>query len=242
MPFLISSEKYNNKFEIITYNDTNIINSAIIIIDDGYYNNITKFSNYLNSKLNELQLDICFNILDNSNYSQFKISDSGIQNNITRFTINFKKFYVDFYSLAFILGFDDKKSAPLILDSSNNIIQSNYPVNFNNNNVLYFCFDEFQSNIIETHKLFYKNNMSTNKILAKIDTASANKNNNFYITDLLEEENTDNVRKYTGNINLNSFNIKIIDYFGNIVNRNINDNIIFTLEIQINRNKLISIN
>ena len=250
MPYLISSEKNNNKFEIEFYikdssNNIKLETSEIITFSDGYYKTLESLSDFLNTNYfcNSLTTNIYLKnikceIDKNSNKCKFSFLDNS---NITIefFKINFKKFYIEFYSLAYILGFNKESNS---FTSSNNILESNYCVNINNNNSLYFCFDEFQSNIIETHKLFYKDNMSTNKILAKIDTATANQNNNFYITDLLEEENTDNVRKYTGNINLNSFNIKIIDYFGNIVNRNINDNIIFTLEIQINRNKLISIN
>ena len=81
--------------------------------------------------------------------------------------------------------------------------------------------------------------MSTNKVLAKIDTTSAKLSSSNYISDLLEDEFTDNIRKYSGPINLNNFNIKIIDYFGNIINSNMQDDITFTLEIKINRNKLI---
>lgn len=243
MPCLISSEKNNNQFEINFYNDGNsLIYSEKIIFDDGYYNNITLLSDYLNNNYfynsvttNAFMKNIKFEINKNNNKSQFStIDNNSIQ--IKYFEINFKKFYAEYYSLAYIMGFNKNINN---FSSENNIIKSNYGVNLNNNNELFFCLDEFQSNIIETHKLFYKDNMSTNKVLAKIDTTSARLSSSNYITDILEDEYTDNIRKYTGAINLNNFNIKIIDYFGNIINSNIQDDITFTLEIQINRNKLI---
>ncbi len=243
MPYLISSEKNNNKFEINFYNNENsLIHNEIIIFDNGYYDNITSLSDYLNSNYfynsettNIYMKNIKFEINKNNNKSKFSIIDnSDIQ--IEYFEINFKNFYIEYYSLAYIMGFDKNINK---FSSKHNIITSNYAVNLNNNNELFFCLDEFQSNIIETHKLFYKNNMSTNKVLAKIDTTSARLSNSNYISDLLEDEFTDNIRKYSGPINLNNFNIKIIDYFGNIINSNMQDDITFTLEIQINRNKLI---
>ncbi len=243
MPYLISSEKNNNKFEINFYNNENsLIHNEIIIFDNGYYDNITSLSDYLNSNhfynsetTNIYMKNIKFEINKNNNKSKFSIIDnSDIQ--IEYFEINFKNFYIEYYSLAYIMGFDKNINK---FSSKNNIITSNYAVNLNNNNELFFCLDEFQSNIIETHKLFYKNNMSTNKVLAKIDTTSSRLSNSNYISDLLEDEFTDNIRKYSGPINLNNFNIKIIDYFGNIINSNMQDDITFTLEIQINRNKLI---
>ena len=41
---------------------------------------------------------------------------------------------------------------------------------------------------------------------------------------------------------LNSFNIKIIDYYGNIINTNINEDFTFTLEVKINNSRLIKEN
>ena len=243
MPYLISSEKNNNQFEINFYNNENsLIHNEIIIFDDGYYYNITSLSDYLNNNyfynsktINIYMKNIKFEINKNNNKSKFSIIDNS-DTEIEYFEINFKKFYIEYYSLAYIMGFDKNINK---FSSKNNIINSNYVVNLNNNNELFFCLDEFQSNIIETHKLFYKNNMSTNKVLAKIDTTSAKLSSSNYISDLLEDEFTDNIRKYSGPINLNNFNIKIIDYFGNIINSNMQDDITFTLEIKINRNKLI---
>lgn len=249
MPYFISSEKNNNKFEIEFYikdssNNIKLETSEIITFSDGYYKTLESLSDFLNTNYfcNSLTTNIYLKnikceIDKNTNKCKFNFLDNS---NITIefFKINFKKFYTEFYSLAYILGFNKESNS---FTSSNNILESNYCVNINNNNSLYFCFDEFQSNIIETHKLFYKNNMSTNKILAKIDTITAINSDTNFITDLLEEENTDNIRKYAGSINLNNFNIKIIDYFGNTINTNNIDDITFTLEIKINRNKLLEV-
>tara|TARA_B100001741_G_scaffold305608_1_gene298033 strand:+ start:65 stop:1414 length:1350 start_codon:yes stop_codon:yes gene_type:complete len=245
LPFLISEEKNNNCFDIEFYSGTNVLyHSEKIIIENGYYSNENELLNYLNDNYfinssnssNDYMKNIEFFINKNNKKSIFKYTSSGENYDISFFKINFKKYYSKYFSLANIFGFENNINEFI---SENNIIQSKYTICLNNDDELYFCFDEFQSNIIESHKLYYINNMSTHKILAKIDTKSATHSNNFYINDLLEEENTDNVRRYNGFINLNNFNIKIINYYGNIINSNSLENITFTLEIQINRDKLI---
>ena len=68
------------------------------------------------------------------------------------------KIYV--YSLATIMGFVYNKSSNYYnsTGSENNTIITS-PFSFCNigNRELFFCFDEYQSNIIETHKLFLNN-------------------------------------------------------------------------------------
>lgn len=243
LPFLISEEKNNNSFDIEFYKNDSIIYSEKIIIDNGYYSNENELIDFLNTSYflnsqnsNEYMKNIEFSINKNNKKSNFKYSTTDDNYDISFFKINFKKYYSDYFSLANIFGFEKNINEFI---SNNNNIKSKYTICLNNDDELYFCFDEFQSNLIESHKLYYINNMSTHRILAKIDTKSATCSNNFYINDLLEEENTDNVRRYNGNINLNNFNIKIINYYGNIINPNSLENITFTLEIQINRDKLI---
>jgi hypothetical protein len=245
LPFLISEEKNNNCFDIEFYKNDSIIYSEKIIIDNGYYSNENELIEFLNTSYflnsqnsNDYMKNIEFSINKNNKKSNLKYTNTteDINYDISFFKINFKKYYSDYFSLANIFGFQKNINEFI---SNNNNIKSRYAICLNNDDELYFCFDEFQSNIIESHKLYYINNMSTHRILAKIDTKSATNSNNFYINDLLEEENTDNVRRYNGNINLNNFNIKIINYYGDIINLNSLENITFTLEIQINRDKLI---
>ena len=82
--------------------------------------------------------------------------------------------------------------------------------------------------------------MSTFKILGKINVATASSKNNYYVNEQFTSNNsrTDTIRKYNGLINLLNFNIKIIDYYGNIVNTDINEDFTFTLEARINRTRL----
>ena len=82
--------------------------------------------------------------------------------------------------------------------------------------------------------------MSTNKILAKINTSLATEDNNFYINETFSKSKNryDIIRKYDGVINLLNFNIKIIDYYGNIINSNSNEDFTFTLEVKINNTRL----
>ena len=82
--------------------------------------------------------------------------------------------------------------------------------------------------------------MSTQKILAKINCSLGTEKTNYNINEIYTITDTryDNTREYNGLINLLNFNIKIIDYYGNIVNTNINEDFTFTLEIKINNNRL----
>jgi hypothetical protein len=76
--------------------------------------------------------------------------------------------------------------------------------------------------------------MSTFKILGKINCSLANKTNDFYINQVFTNtERYDIIRKYDGVINLLNFNIKIIDYYGNIVNTINNEDFTFSLEAKL---------
>ena len=83
--------------------------------------------------------------------------------------------------------------------------------------------------------------MSTQKILAKINGSLGTSQTNYYINETysITDTRNDHTRQYDGVINLLNFNIKIIDYYGNIVNTNINEDFTFTLEVKINNSRLI---
>ena len=86
--------------------------------------------------------------------------------------------------------------------------------------------------------------MSTQKILAKINSTLGTPKTNHYINETysITDTRNDHTRYYNGTINLLNFNIKIIDYYGNIVNTNINEDFTFTLEVKINNTRLIKEN
>jgi hypothetical protein len=232
--------------------------SKTIIIEDGYYEEEKSLEKYLNETYFYLSIDtnyfmknLKFSINENSKKILFEYDSTNITSDLSfhHFSLDFKTHYTPYYSLATILGFDLYKNNDYytsINELSNNYLNnvkiiSNYVYSNIGNRELYFCFDEYQSNIIETHKLFLNNNMSTNKILAKINATLGNKDNNYYINELFSINNIrfDNIRKYDGTINLLNFNIKIIDYYGNIVNANINEDFTFTLEVKIENTRLI---
>jgi hypothetical protein len=256
-PFLISEEKANNKFTIKKYKYQNICEfSYTITIDNGYYNNSQELENFLNnnyfdassSETSSFLKNIHFSIDKNTGKSKFDYSYNEIDTSFSYFEIDFRSNYTSYYSLANILGFDYYKLSNFynsINDVCDNHINNTTlisPYSFNNkgNNEIFLCFDEYQSNIIETHKLFLNNNMSTNKILAKINTSLATEDNNFYINETFSKSKNryDIIRKYDGVINLLNFNIKIIDYYGNIINSNSNEDFTFTLEVKINNTRL----
>lgn len=261
-PFLISEAKFNNKLTIKKYNNADICDfSYVLTINNGHYEEATHLIDHINETLQSYKEDgtnisgeyfikaLNFSIDNNSKKIKFELSYNDISNtDFKYYNIDFASHYVPYYSLATIMGFVYNKSSTYynsISDICNNpqyntIITS--PFSFCNigNRELFFCFDEYQSNIIETHKLFLNNNMSTFKILGKINVATASSKNNYYVNEQFTSNNsrTDTIRKYNGLINLLNFNIKIIDYYGNIVNTDINEDFTFTLEARINRTRL----
>lgn len=260
-PLLISEAKFNNKFTIKKYNDANICDfSYILTINNGYYEEAKDLVTHINTTL-ESYTDVTnisgenfikalkFSIDNNSKKIKFELNYNDISNiNFNYYNIDFTSHYVPYYSLATIMGFVYNKSSKYYnsINDISNIPQNNTtiisPFSFCNigNRELFFCFDEYQSNIIETHKLFLNNNMSTFKILGKINVANASSKSNYYVNEQFTSNNsrTDTIRKYNGLINLLNFNIKIIDYYGNIVNTDINEDFTFTLEARINRIRL----
>ena len=265
-PYLISSSKSNNTFIIKKFATKNGVKvcdfSNSIVIEDGYYDDPKTLENYLNyNYFDNSSTDISFlknihfSINENSNKILFELSDNYLKNSSTTdasfiyFSIDFRTNYTKYYSLATILGFDYNKTSYFytsISDTCNNRlynskINSTYTFCNKGNSELFFCFDEFQSNIVETHKLFLNNNMSSQKILAKINCSLGTSQTNYYINETysITDTRNDHTRQYDGVINLLNFNIKIIDYYGNIVNTNINEDFTFTLEVKINNSRLI---
>ena len=265
-PYLISSSKSNNTFIIKKFSRQNNLIvcdfSNTIVIDDGYYEDPKSLENYLNyNYFDNSSTDISFlknihfSINQNSNKILFELSNNYLTNPSTTdasflyFSLDFKTNYTKYYSLATILGFDFNKTSYFytsINDTCNNRIynskiNSTYTFSNKGNTELFFCLDEFQSNIVETHKLFLNNNMSTQKILAKINGSLGTSQTNYYINEIysITDNRNDHTRQYDGVINLLNFNIKIIDYYGNIVNTNINEDFTFTLEVKINNSRLI---
>ena len=249
-PYLISSSKLNNKFRIEEYKNNNTISNYIINISNGYYEDISELEDFLNNNYfykssnstdnsNNFLKSLVFKIDKNTQQSIFDLCQNYIDNsnnNFNYFKLDFNTDYTPYYSLAEILGFEVNSSEIY----NNKLIISKFPVNNIGNNELFFCFDENEGNIIETHKLFLDNNMSSFKVLAKINTSLANKNNNYYINELFTRSTrNDNVRKYSGLINLSKFNVKIIDYYGNITNEEINYDYTFTLESRVQQTRLI---
>ena len=224
----------NNKFKNFTYT----LSGQIIdtFTEDTYSNKDISNSKFINS--------LTFSIDKNTKHSMFDLStsyiDSSYISNFKHYEIDFTTNYIEPYSLATILGFDFITN----YDSSNNIsnITKNYKIISPKtyctlNNPIFFCFKENISTIIETHHLFLKNNISSDKILAKINTHKGSALNNYYIYEILDNiDNKNNIRKYNGPIHLSDFNIKIIDHFGNLV-QSIEEEFTFELEVIIQEMK-----
>ena len=248
-PFLIHNTKNNNTFIIKRYNINNICDFSLII-ENGYYEDKIEIENYLNNYFinytntirseQEFVNNLRFSINNNTKKSKLDLSSvyltSDNSNNFNYFTLDFKSNYIFPYSLATILGFDANASNNYYTSGSSlnpyNNLEINSPKTYCTlNNPLYFCFDDFQNTTIETHQLFLKNNVSSDKILAKINTHNANIYSNYYIYEVLDNtDNKNNIRRYSGNVNLSDFNIKIIDSYGNLV-ESIDEDFTFELEI-----------
>ena len=224
---------------------------------------MTEMENFLNNKFANSNIYISGNIIDLSNTTFVKGINFSINKNSkkctfdlslsdTSFTIlenaNFLYYEIDFitnyitpYSLATILGFNNTK-----YNTSDNSIK-NYkilsPKTYNTlSSPIYFCFNENQNAIIETHQLFLNNNQSSDKILAKINTYKGAKKRDYYIYEILDNiDNKNNVRQYSGPINLSDFTIKIIDNYGLLV-QSIQEEFTFDLELVIQATRLITNN
>ena len=222
----------NNKFKNFTYTlSGNILNykTTNSIISNKDINN----SEFVNA--------LSFTINKNTKQTMFDLSKSYID---TSYSINFHHYEIDFktnyvapYSLATILGFDFAKNPDTINNLSNNYQIISPKTYCLLNNPIFFCFRENISTIIETHHLFLKNNISSDKILAKINTHKGTAVSNHYIYEILDNiDNKNNIRKYNGPIHLSDFNIKIIDHFGNLV-QSIDEEFTFELEVIIQETK-----
>jgi hypothetical protein len=231
----------NNKFKNFTYTLSGEIVDKFTL--NTYYNKDISNSYFVNA--------LSFAINKNTKQTIFDLSTSyktdEYNSNFKHYEIDFTTNYVEPYSLASILGFDltinpDTSGNIPYIDACGNIT-NNYkiisPKSYSLlNNPIYFCFRENISTIIETHQLFLKNNISSDKILAKINTHKGNALNNYYIYEILDNiDNKNNIRKYNGPIHLSDFNIKIIDHFGNLV-QSIDEEFTFELEVIIQEKKL----
>jgi len=254
-PFLIHSTKSNNSFIVKKYDSTKKLDfSYSIIIDNGYYDDPTEMETFLNNKFKNTSITISGGSLDTSNtlfinsltfsinknsqichfdLSKNYITDNSINNTFNYYEIDFLTNYVPPYSLATILGFNNA-----IYNTTNSITG---PKTYNTlSSPIYFCFDENQNAIVETHQLFLNNNLSSDKILAKINTHKKTIDTNNYIYETLDNnDNKNNVRQYSGPINLSSFNIKIIDNYGLLV-QSIQEEFTFDLELVIQATKLVT--
>ena len=187
---------------------------------------------------------LTFSINKNTKQTIFDLSSSYISNyvgsNFNHYEIDFITNYIAPYSLATILGFDVTKNPDTNYNTINTLLNSTIisPKTYCClNNPIFFCFRENISTVIETHYLFLKNNVSSDKILAKINTHKGNALNNYYIYEVLDNiDNKNNIRKYNGPILLSDFNIKIIDHFGNLV-ESIDEEFSFELEVIIQEMK-----
>lgn len=224
----------NNKFKNFTYSLSGEIidkfTSEGYISPKGVGKDISN-SYFINS--------LIFSINKNTKHSIFDLSTGYIANDykFKHYEIDFISNYVEPYSLATVLGFDFAINPDTSYNITNDYKIISPKTYCTLSNPIFFCFRENISTIIETHHLFLKNNISSDKILAKINTHKGSAINNYYIYEILDNiDNKNNIRKYNGPIHLSDFNIKIIDHFGNLV-QSIDEEFTFELEVIIQEMK-----
>ena len=227
----------NNKFKNTIVTTT----GEIVDLLTTTYNSATINEDISTSKFMK---SLTFSINKNTKISTFDLSKTYINDN--SLNTKFKHYEIDFlssysppYSLATILGFNNTT-----YDTSSNTNGIHKIIGVKTYNTLsspiYFCFDENQSAIVETHQLLLNNNLSSDKILAKINTYKKTIETNNYIYETLDNiDNKNNVRQYSGPINMSSFTIKIIDNYGLLV-QSIQEEFTFDLEIIIQATKLVN--
>ena len=236
-PYLISEIKSNNKFNIEFYNNDNkLYKTYNIVLPNGYYNNILDLSENINKLLQHHDISyIGYTIEQYSNKSNFKLDLHNKPIDLSYIKLDFYTYYTGQHSLARIIGYNDKLHK-ITGDGINIYSTSSVSITLTD---IYFCLDEYQSNIVETHRIVLTRNMLTQKVLCKINIDDFNKNNIFEINEVYSStKRFDTVRYYTGLINITKFAIKIVDNFGNIVNQDQDSPIEFTIEFKINETVL----
>ena len=235
---------YEDSTEIENFINNKFKNTSVNILGE-IVDTLTSSSTFVEdiSKSNFIRA-LNFSINKNSKISTFDLSktyinDNSINNIFRSYEIDFLTNYIPPYSLASILGFNNTT-----YNSINTIYEVHKiigPKTYNTlSSPIYFCFDENQSAIVETHQLFLNNNLSSDKILAKINTYKGTSLTNYYIYETLENnDNKNNIRQYSGPINLSSFAIKIIDNYGLLV-QSIQEEFTFDLELVIQASKLVN--
>jgi len=225
--FLFSHIKKNNTFviEITVCNKCSIYN---IVIPDGNYNNETLVS-FLNMKYfyqtdNDYPLKhIKFSINEHTNRTQFEIIEGTPDDFVFSLHFTDEKTENMLETVGWILGFrlarylkiDDYLMSEGLFDAGGDryiyLTVNDYQYNYNETNVI--CFDKSS---IEEHTL------------AKIPMVNGK-------LSLVIDENNKNplvkIRQYNGPVNLNKFEIKILDKYGNIIDLNFMD-FSFSLELE----------
>ena len=224
----------NNKFKNTNVTISGeIVDTSVTISGEILDTSNTKFIKALNFSINKNTKISTFDL------SKTYINDVSINNIFKYYEIDFLTNYIPPYSLASILGFNNTTYNSI--NNINGVHKIIGPKTYNTlSSPIYFCFDENQSAIVETHQLFLNNNLSSDKILAKINTYKGTSLTNYYIYETLENnDNKNNIRQYSGPINLSSFAIKIIDNYGLLV-QSIQEEFTFDLELVIQASKLVN--
>jgi hypothetical protein len=234
--YLFSHLKKNNTF-IIEIKVCNECSVNTIIIPDGNYNSDTLVSflnmKYFNQSKTELPLKyLTISINEFNNKTQFEIIEGAPEDLVFSLHFTSEKTENMIETCGWILGF--RLARYLAIED---FIFSEGLFDAGGDRYIYFCVNDYQYNYNETNVICFDKSSIEEHTLAKISLM----NGKF---SLIIDENDSNplikIRQYNGPVNLNKFEIKILDKYGNIIDLNFMD-FSFSLELEIlyERNNII---
>jgi len=213
------SKQFGSNFFSITLTDTS--ETKVVIIPDGNYTDVG-IINSINNQLvllggNFAEIVFIININNNSGSGQTMV---GCSTTVTPFTFELN-FQMDRYGnedsniplplkLGWILGFRNGK----YINNQNYVSES--IVNTNNMNYVYLVIDDFNNSVSNSFYSVFNSSLLNKNILARISLQAKS-------FDILLQNNLNLVtteREYFGPVNINNFNVQLLDAYGRVVDLN----------------------
>lgn len=224
--YLFSSQNGNNRFTVeITVCDKCSIYE--IVVPDGNYDrdNLVNFLNerYFSSSCNDILKNIEINIDQFTNKTYFKLSEFAPEDLV--FSLHFvKETQTDMLdTLGWALGFRLARYLKIT-----DVLQSEGLFDAGGDRYVYLSINDYQMNWNENNIVCFDSMSINENILAKVPLL----NGKFSI--IINENNSNpliKIRRYNAPVNINKFDIKLLDKYGNILNLN-NMDWSFSLEFE----------
>jgi hypothetical protein len=228
--YLFSALRENNRFIVEIEAKCLPLSIHEIVIPDGNYDR-ESLEEYLNDRYfynsgqdNPLQY-IKFSINKHSLKTRFELCgqpDKSYKFNLKFVNQNTKSIV---YTAGWILGF--RYGQYLNVDT---YVLSEGLFNCGGDRYFYFCLNDYNKNVNTTNVVFFQNSTMKYDVLAKIYLIDGKFSIN--IDENADDENNQTrTRKYHGPVNLQKFDVTLLDEFGRIINLN-NMDFSFVLEVE----------